>query len=67
MPGFSCCNPGFLETDLPRKSNKSATSFQVPIAGRDFLRVVDGTKPLSWDDVPFTSMELVRAGNQRTP
>ena len=67
MPGFPCCNPGFLETELPRKPSKSATSFQLPIAGRGFLRVVDGAKPLSWDDVPYTSMELVRDVTRKHP
>ena len=67
MPGFPYCNPGFLETALPRKPSKSATIFQVPISGSDFLRVVDGAKPLSWDDVPYTSMGLVRAVTRKHP
>ena len=67
MPGLPCCNPGFLETDLPFKPSKSATSFQVPIAGSDFLHVVDGVKSLSWDDVPYTSMDLIWAVTRKHP
>ena len=67
MPGFPCCNPGFLETDLPRKPSKSATSFQVPIVGRDFLHVVDGAEPPSWHNVRYTSMGLVRAVTREHP
>lgn len=58
---------GFLETDLPIKPSKSATSFQVPIAGRGFLRVVDNAQQPSWNDVPYTSMELVRAVTRKHP
>ena len=58
---------GILETDLPRKPSKSATRFQVPIAGRDFLHVVDGAEPHSWHKVPYTSMGLVRAVTREHP
>lgn len=49
-----------METDLPRKPSKSASGFQVPIAGRGFLRVLDGAQQPSWDDVDYTRMDLVR-------
>ena len=52
---------------MPRKPSKSATSFQLPIADRGFLHVVDGAKPLSWDDAPHTSMELVRDVTRKHP
>ena len=52
---------------MPRKSSKSATGFQMPIAGRGFLCAVDGAKPPAWDDVPYTSMDLVRAVSREHP
>ena len=67
MPGFPWCNPGFLETDLPRKHNKSDTTFQVPIAGRGFLHVVDGTKPLTWKDVSYTTIGLIWSVSRNHP
>ena len=67
MPGFPCCNPGFLETDLPLKPSKSATGFQAPFAGRGFLRVVEGAQQPSWNDVPYTSMDLVRDVTRKHP
>ena len=67
MPGFLWCNPELMETDLPRKPSKSATGFQVPIAGRGFLHVIDGAQQPSWNDVPYTSMELVRDVTRKHP
>ena len=56
-----------METDLPRKPSKSATGFQVPIAGRGFLSVVGGTQQPSWDDVDYARMDLVRDVTRKHP
>ena len=56
-----------METDLPRKPSKSATGFQVPIAGRGFLSVVDGAQQPSWDDVDYERMDLVRDVTRKHP
>ena len=52
---------------MPRKPSKSATGFQVPIAGRGFLSIVGGTQQPSWDDVDYTRMDLVRDVTRKHP